>query len=79
MSDKTKTDYQKSDDAAAMPEKFADNGDGSYSQAVRGVGYRSAPTVTRPANATAYSAGDVVGGSLPSSSRSSARPAGTFW
>ena len=27
-----------------------------------GGGYRAAPTVTRPANATPYSAGDVVGG-----------------
>jgi hypothetical protein len=32
------------------------------SVSVKGNGYRSAPTVTRPANTTAYTAGDVVGG-----------------
>jgi hypothetical protein len=36
-------------------------GDGSYSMGVAGTAFRSAVTVTRPSNTTAYTAGDVIG------------------
>jgi hypothetical protein len=35
--------------------------DGSYSVGVTGTAFRSTVTITRPANTTAYTAGDVVG------------------
>jgi hypothetical protein len=46
--------------------KYVDMGDGSWAEAVvaSGVGFKSAPTVTRPANTTAYTAGDVIGGAI---------------
>ena len=35
--------------------------DGSYSVGVAGTAFRSAVTITRPSNTTAYAAGDVIG------------------
>lgn len=54
-------------DYTAVMHHFRDNGDGSHSEGVHvnstaSVGYRSPITVTRPANQTPYTAGDVVGG-----------------
>lgn len=48
---------------AAVPVRYKDNGDGSYSPGAA-AGYSAALTITRPANTTAYTAGDVVGGAL---------------
>lgn len=48
-----------SEDAA---NRAAVNSDGSLDVNVSGAGYSSTATVTRPADTTAYTAGDVVGG-----------------
>ena len=54
--------------------------DGSYASLVAGGSYRSTATITRPANTTAYTAGDVVGDTGGSAiiTLASAGPSGGF-
>ena len=54
--------------------------DGTYSSLVTGDAYRTTATITRPSNATAYTAGDVVGDTGGSAiiSLTDAGPSGGF-
>ena len=54
--------------------------DGTYSSLVTGDAYRTTATITRPSNATAYTAGDVVGDTGGSAiiSLADAGPSGGF-
>jgi hypothetical protein len=54
--------------------------DGSYAAGIVSAGFRSTATITRPSNATAYTAGDVVGDTGGSAiiSLTSAGPSGGF-